>query len=114
MSLTGSDPKNRPWSYHNGGNWPMLLWVLVPAAMKVGRRDLAERVFSTAAERLHLDDWPEYYDTRSGRFIGQRANLKQVWSAAALLFAQEALYGWPQPFLFPTAVGPRMRPSLAA
>jgi beta-fructofuranosidase len=23
---TGSDPKNWPWSYHNGGHWPSLLW----------------------------------------------------------------------------------------
>ncbi|MFO7582419.1 MAG: glycoside hydrolase 100 family protein, partial [Guyparkeria sp.] len=22
--MTGSDPKNTPWSYHNGGNWPVL------------------------------------------------------------------------------------------
>ncbi|XP_076927525.1 alkaline/neutral invertase C, mitochondrial-like isoform X2 [Bidens hawaiensis] len=24
--ITGSDPKNTPWSYHNGGSWPTLLW----------------------------------------------------------------------------------------
>ncbi|CAL5021685.1 unnamed protein product [Urochloa decumbens] len=23
--ITGSDPKNTPWSYHNGGSWPTLL-----------------------------------------------------------------------------------------
>lgn len=23
--VTGCDPKNSPWSYHNGGNWPVLL-----------------------------------------------------------------------------------------
>lgn len=25
-TLTGADPKNVPWSYHNGGNWPVLIW----------------------------------------------------------------------------------------
>jgi hypothetical protein len=35
--LTGCDPKNVPWSYHNGGNWPVLLWLLVAAAQKTGR-----------------------------------------------------------------------------
>ncbi|KAJ7001639.1 hypothetical protein NC653_011909 [Populus alba x Populus x berolinensis] len=24
--ITGSDPKNTAWSYHNGGSWPTLLW----------------------------------------------------------------------------------------
>ncbi|KAH9768934.1 Alkaline/neutral invertase E [Citrus sinensis] len=24
--ITGSDPKNTPWSYHNAGSWPTLLW----------------------------------------------------------------------------------------
>ena len=33
---TGSDPKNVPWSYHNGGNWPVLLWAFVAAAVKTG------------------------------------------------------------------------------
>ncbi|RMD80676.1 MAG: alkaline invertase, partial [Gammaproteobacteria bacterium] len=26
--LTGWDVRNVPWSYHNGGSWPMLLWAL--------------------------------------------------------------------------------------
>ena len=26
QNKTGSDPKNWPWSYHNGGHWPSLLW----------------------------------------------------------------------------------------
>ncbi|HSH29269.1 MAG TPA: glycoside hydrolase 100 family protein, partial [Thiohalobacter sp.] len=50
--LTGSDPKNRPWSYHNGGNWPVLLWPLVAAAVKSGHGTLAERALSLAAGRL--------------------------------------------------------------
>jgi len=30
--ITGLIPKNIPWSYHNGGNWPVLVWMLVAAA----------------------------------------------------------------------------------
>lgn len=41
--VTGSDPKNRPWSYHNGGHWPVLLWLLVAAALKTGRVELAQK-----------------------------------------------------------------------
>ncbi len=89
--MTGSDPKNEPWSYHNGGNWPVLLWPFVAAALKAERRDLAERAFETAAGKLASHQWPEYYDGQSGRFIGRRANLNQTWSAAALIFAHQLL-----------------------
>ncbi|OBS10048.1 neutral invertase [Acidihalobacter prosperus] len=85
--LTGSDPKNTPWSYHNGGNWPALLWAFAGAAMRTGRGDLARRALEIAEPRLLADDWPEYYDGRNGRLIGRRANTRQTWSAAALLVA---------------------------
>lgn len=89
--LTGSDPKNVPWSYHNGGNWPVLLWTLVAASLKTGHRSLAERAFALAAKRLPRDHWPEYYDGKGGRLIGRRANLGQTWSAAALILAHKLL-----------------------
>lgn len=89
--LTGSDPKNEPWSYHNGGNWPVLLWSFVAAALKAERRDLAEKAFRLAEEKLPRQGWPEYYDGRAGRLIGRRSNLNQVWSAAAFIFAHRLL-----------------------
>ncbi|MFQ5482273.1 MAG: glycoside hydrolase 100 family protein [Nitrospinaceae bacterium] len=89
--VTGSDPKNVPWSYHNGGNWPVLLWPFVAAALKAGRRDLAERACALAGPRLLTDHWPEYYDGMRGRLIGRRANLGQVWSAAGYLVARHLL-----------------------
>jgi glycogen debranching enzyme len=89
--LTGGDPKNVPWSYHNGGNWPVLLWPFVAAALKTERRELAERAVETAAAKLARHQWPEYYDGRSGRLIGRRANLNQTWSAAAYIFARKLL-----------------------
>jgi len=88
---TGCDPKNVPWSYHNGGNWPVLLWAFVAAAVKTGRSNLASRACRIVADRLVQDNWPEYYDGRSGRLIGRRANFNQVWSAAALLYADRVL-----------------------
>ena len=88
---TGSDPKNVPWSYQNGGNWPALLWPFVSAALKTGRGDLAERAFNTAVVRLHDNDWPEYYDGRAGRLIGRRSNFKQVWSATSLILSHKLL-----------------------
>jgi hypothetical protein len=85
MFMTGSDPKNVAWSYHNGGNWPMLLWPFVAAAMKTGRGDLAQLALDVADQRLADHQWPEYYDGRSGNLIGRRAHLNQVWSAAGYI-----------------------------
>jgi len=78
VSLSGSDPKNRRWSYHNGGNWP------------------------------------EYYDTLGGRFIGLRANRKQVWSAAATVFAGALLEAPGLLEIFPSDLSPQISPPVAA
>ncbi|MFV2061140.1 MAG: glycoside hydrolase 100 family protein [Gammaproteobacteria bacterium] len=88
---TGSDPKNAPWSYQNGGNWPSLLWTFVAAALKSGRGDLAERAYKTAHDKLHKGNWPEYYDSRSGRLIGRKSNTNQVWSATSLILSSKLL-----------------------
>jgi hypothetical protein len=89
--MTGSDPKNVPWSYHNGGNWPCLLWVFTAAALRTGRLDLAERALEAAMHRLPRDQWPEYYDGRHGSLIGRRASLRQVWSATGLILSHHCL-----------------------
>ena len=98
---TGSDPKNAPWSYQNGGNWPVLLWPFVASALKTGRGDLAERAFQIALNKLPLDEWPEYYDGRSGRLLGRRANKHQVWTAASLIVSYKMLENPKMLDLFP-------------
>ena len=87
--LTGCDPKNRPWSYHNGGNWPVLLWFLVAAAVKLERQDIAQKAIAVAAKRLPIDDWAEYYDGKNGRLVGKESRKFQTWSIASFLLAQE-------------------------
>jgi len=89
--VTGSDPKNIPWSYHNGGNWPVLLWLLVAAAMKVGKDSLAHKAIEIAQNRLSQDQWPEYYDGRHGRLIGKEARKYQTWTISGFLIATEIL-----------------------
>jgi hypothetical protein len=89
MYITGSDPKNVPWSYHNGGNWPVLIWPFVAAAMFTGRVELAERALETITERVKNDNWPEYYDGKKGGLIGRRANFYQTWSATGLILAHQ-------------------------
>jgi len=90
--LTGCDPKNPAWSYHNGGNWPVLLWPLVAASVLHGTPAIGQRALQLALDRFPRDHWPEYYDGRHGRLIGRRANTYQTWTAAALVLAWRFLH----------------------
>lgn len=89
--LTGCDPKNRPWSYHNGGNWPVLLWLLVAASLKYNRPEIAEKAIDIAAKRLPQDEWAEYYDGKNGRLVGKEARKYQTWTIAGFLLAKKLM-----------------------
>jgi glycogen debranching enzyme len=67
--ITGCDPKNVSWSYHNGGSWPVLLWFLV----------------------ADKDRWPEYYDGRKGNLVGKKAMRYQTWTIAAYIVAKDLM-----------------------
>ncbi|CAK7348694.1 unnamed protein product [Dovyalis caffra] len=86
--VTGFDPKNTRWSYHNGGSWPVLLWLLSAACIKVGRPQIAKRAIELAEQRLSKDGWPEYYDGKTGRYVGKQARKHQTWSIAGYLVAK--------------------------
>lgn len=88
--VTGCDPKNRPNSYHAGGSWPALLWLLVAAAEKTGNPNLGQRAIEIAESRLSEDNYPEYYDW-GGRFVGRQARRYQTWSIAGYLLAKELM-----------------------
>ncbi|KAG9141744.1 hypothetical protein Leryth_018123 [Lithospermum erythrorhizon] len=89
--ITGSDPKNTSWSYHNGGSWPTLLWQFTLACIKMGRPEMARKAVALAEKRLVVDQWPEYYDTKHGRFIGKQARLYQTWTIAGFLTSKVLL-----------------------
>ncbi|KAJ0976435.1 hypothetical protein J5N97_018400 [Dioscorea zingiberensis] len=88
---TGCDPKNTPWSYHNGGSWPTLLWQFTLACIKMGRPELARKAVAVAEKKLLEDKWPEYYDTKTGRFIGKQSRLYQTWTIAGFLTSKMLL-----------------------
>lgn len=78
-------------SYHNGGSWPVLLWLLVAASIKTGRPHIAKRALEIAETRLLKDNWTEYYDGKLGRYIGKQARKYQTWSIAGYLVAKMLL-----------------------
>ena len=58
------------------------------ACLKVGRADLAKKALQVAEKRLPRDNWPEYYDTRTGRLIGKQARQFQTWTIAGFLLSK--------------------------
>ncbi|KAF2290051.1 hypothetical protein GH714_001613 [Hevea brasiliensis] len=76
--VTGCDPKNTRWSYHNGGSWP-------------GITKAAECKEELAERRLSKDCWPEYYDGKDGSYIGKQSRKQQTWSVAGYLVAKMLL-----------------------
>ncbi|KAJ4747286.1 Plant neutral invertase family protein [Rhynchospora pubera] len=89
--VTGCDPKNTRWSYHNGGSWPVLLWLLTAVCIKTGRPHIAQKAVELAERRLMKDKWPEYYDGKRGRYVGKQARKFQTWSIAGYIVAKMML-----------------------
>ncbi|XP_043807419.1 probable alkaline/neutral invertase A, chloroplastic [Manihot esculenta] len=82
-----------PWSYHNGGSRPTLLWQFTwhVHCTKNGRPELEQRPVYLAVKTLSLDQWPENYDTRSGRFIGKQSRLFRTRTTAGFLTSKMLL-----------------------
>ena len=88
---TGADSRNKPWSYHNGGSWPFLLWTYTAVALSYGREESARKAVDLAERRLADDDWPEFYEGENGSRPGELARRKQVWSAAGYVVAKRLI-----------------------
>lgn len=54
----------------------------------MNRPETAARAVEVAEKCISQDKWPEYYDTKRGRFIGKQARLFQTWSIAGYLVAK--------------------------
>lgn len=55
------------------------------------RPELARKAVALAEKRLSVDRWPEYYDTRGGRFVGKQSRLFQTWTIAGFLTSKMLL-----------------------
>ncbi|KAE8728895.1 Cytosolic invertase 1 [Hibiscus syriacus] len=82
-TVTGFDPKNTRWSYHNA-----LIWLLAAACIKTGRPQIAKRAIELMEQRLSKDGWPEYYDGKAWSYVGKQARKYQTWSITGYLVAK--------------------------
>ncbi len=99
---TGFDRKNLPWSYHNGGHWPCLLWFLSTAVLQhktqgsvhvetLEMEILIQRAYKLMAERLPHQKWAEYFDGPTGIWVGQQARTYQTWTIVGFLLVHHFL-----------------------
>ena len=101
---TGSDPKNWPWSYHNGGHWPSLLWYLGAAVLLheqrhpeadvllMGQtRTMLEECYWSQLNQLPRQQWAEYFDGPTGTWVGQQARTYQTWTIVGFLLLHHLL-----------------------
>jgi glycogen debranching enzyme len=85
--ITGHDSKNMPWSYHNGGSWPFLMWYIAAASVKTGLTGHLSEMIELAERRLSQDNYPEYYDGIHNKLVGKEARRRQTWSIAGYIIA---------------------------
>jgi Alkaline and neutral invertase len=89
--LTGHDPKNVSWSYHNGGSWPFLIWYLAAASIKMGNTSHLTEMLKIVEMRLSNDNYPEYYDGIHNKLVGKEARSRQTWSVAGYIITKTLL-----------------------
>lgn len=77
--------------HHIRSTIAVLLWLMVAACIKTGRRETARRAITMVEERLAKDGWPEYYDGITGQYIGKQARKYQTWSIAGYLVAKKMM-----------------------
>jgi beta-fructofuranosidase len=101
---TGSDPKNWPGSYHNGGHWPSLLWYLGGAillhqqqhpeadVLLMGQmRSLLDECYWSQLNQLPRQRWAEYFDGPTGTWMGQQSRTYQTWTVVGFLLLHHLL-----------------------
>ena len=104
QNKTGSDPKNWPWSYHNGGHWPSILWFFgasillheqrYPKAdvLLMGQmRSLLEECYWSQLNQLPKQQWAEYFDGPTGTWVGQQSRTYQTWTIVGFLLMHHFL-----------------------
>ena len=101
---TGSDPKNWPWSYHNGGHWPSLLWYLGSAILLHERQHpqadvllmgqmkaMLEECYWSQLNQLPRQQWAEYFDGPTGTWVGAQSRTYQTWTIVGFLLLHHLL-----------------------
>jgi len=82
--------KEQPYTYHNGGVWPMIAGFWIHALARNRFKRTAKRELRSLAAQLKKQDWMfnEYMHGKTGDPMGKR---EQAWSAAGYIIAYQSL-----------------------
>ncbi|MFW6449522.1 MAG: glycoside hydrolase 100 family protein [Nanoarchaeota archaeon] len=83
--------KERPYTYHNGGIWPMITGFWIYILQKQGYKKKALEELNALANHLknHKYLFHEYYHSKTGKAMGRRY---QAWSAAGYIIGNKAVH----------------------
>lgn len=76
-----SEPGFDPETYWRGPAWPQMSYLLMQAAGRAGREQLADNLFQTLTEGSMISDLAEYWHPDTGRGLGAAP---QSWAALGL------------------------------
>ena len=84
--------KERPYTYHNGGIWPMITGFWIYILCKNGYQKRAEKELQALAEHLKKNNYNfhEYFHGKTGKPMGRNY---QAWSAAGYIIGYKSIYG---------------------
>ncbi len=84
--------REAPYTYHNGGIWPMVTGFWIAALVKAGKQKLAQVELERFAQAMKDHHWlfPEYIHGQTSAAMGR---MKQAWSAAGYIIAKNAVDG---------------------
>ena len=71
-----------------GDVFVVLVWLLRAACIKTGRPQITKRAIELVEQQFSKDGWSEYYDGKTGRYIGKQARKYQTWSISGYLIAK--------------------------
>ncbi|KAK6121433.1 hypothetical protein DH2020_044822 [Rehmannia glutinosa] len=86
--VTGCDPKNTRWSYHNGGSWPVIFYGSSRRMHKTDGPRRSQDVRSNFLKPGCRKMVGEYYDGKLGGISGSKLGKNQTWSVAGYLVAK--------------------------
>ncbi|MFC1648120.1 amylo-alpha-1,6-glucosidase [Nanoarchaeota archaeon] len=82
--------KEQPYTYHNGGVWPVIAGFWIYSLAKNNKKRLAKKELYRLAEMLKEQNWEfnEYMHGKTGKPMGRK---NQAWSAAGYIIGYHAV-----------------------
>ena len=83
--------KEKPYTYHNGGIWPVIAGFWINALVRTSHKRMAKQDLKNLAEALQSQDYKfsEYMHGKTGKPIGKQY---QSWSAAGYIIAYKSVF----------------------